>query len=289
MSNRKNFEHLLLNSTIEISPNLYSKARYWNFRFNGRYVFKYDQPFPSELKLSAQKRAFIEQMYVELERQREEKNRKARERYKKKTQRKKPLPKDPRELEEKIIELEEDRLLQSVNTKPTVSYKSGKGVFFASKIKELRFIELDFGRELPVTQSSFGELWEKVLLPSFLNLYDKMATLKVGKRKFISKIITPYYDQDGKLMFDEDLYKKIDGVAVGNATKVRTKYSFGFSTSRTLEGITREEYEYGEMDRLREEFEMRVLTNNNAYIKAGYVKDIKISGILIEEVMKEEE
>lgn len=313
---RKQFQHILLDNNWQIGDNQFSKAKLFNFSFGDRYIWSYDREFPSELKTSAQKKAFIQGVYDLLEEKRENANKKARDRYRKAKVKAKTTPKKSpvKKPKKKPVKKTKKQLLDEPTTvkkdKPTTKKpRKGKlpfcvpprmkkatrvqegtvrGKFKESNVLRLRHLFMDYSKNIPITRETYDCVWEEILIPDLEKMIDRAYKYRSGLRSFIIKLITPHYDQTGKLMFDDDIqaWDKSSKKKTGGVTKAKTAYSYGFSTNRTVEGTHKESLKNAYIQILKDFWYQRLFTDRDSYLKNGFSRQVFLSGFVIEDVLE---
>lgn len=256
---RKEFSFQLFNRRYE---DCFSwRCKFYVIYFGDRPVHKYIEEFPQGITKKAQKQKFISALLSEYERRRERRNRKARERYhlKKKTVTKKIPYKD----------------LSRRSFTISVSRKRTRGVFRPSNFV-FRHTTLTYKRPLLVNfynKEEFKKLTE-TLRTDMKTAFRHAYKLKPGRREWIFKMVTPYYDENNKLLYSED----ITDPNTGKITKAKTDYSYGFSLARVISKNV--EFLEQHIDNTIDDW---ILSLKEKYI--NMVKAIRVTHIIIEETM----
>lgn len=291
----------------KFSYQLYTKAYKETFSFNSsNYVIyfgdtptsDYILPFPSELKTPFNKQKFILQLLDLYELKRENRNRRQRQYYQDRVARKLESIKEAKRLERNRKERERYHRVKKKDSKKetvppvprkpkkpiklekrehyiTTTTKSARGVF-NPKDMYFRHITLAYKKPLTVNtldQVEFDKLKE-IIKQDFRKLIDRAFKYKRGERLFILKLLTPYYDDKGLLMYDDEIVDKDSG----KKWKAHTNYSFGFSIGRTRKFNRQNLLQFADMT--IGAWEKRLIEK---YV--GLTSRIDLAGLLLEEVL----
>lgn len=230
---------------------------------------KYIEEFPEIFKTKDDKQEFIFSLIQTLKQKREAQNARRREiRQDKKSGEYKKRKKGPKE--KPIEELEE--LITRDYEIETIE-KTARGVFVTDQ-NDFRHTTLTYDKPMNVNaRDKFKMSQLKSMLREDFRKVLREATKHRGNSEWIIKLITPYYDADGNLMYSDEIIDED-----GRVNRAATSYSHGYSLPRM--GTKR-------IDRLIGWFEETLSNWENDIIKKydKITSRIDVSGIMIEQTI----
>lgn len=186
--------------------------------------------------------------------------------------------------DETYYQLLEEEFAEDLNIKPrsfdiSVSEKSARGAFKNADY-DFRHTILAYDTPQPVNVQSKEDLNE--LYDSVRDDFDEVidtAFNEKGERRWIVKLLTPFYDHEGNIMYS-DVIKETDedGNKTGKEFYAPTSYSYGFSIGRTLRMNNKQQ--------LREELDHMLTAWSAALERYGNITSkIELAGIMLEEII----
>ena len=160
-----------------------------------------------------------------------------------------------------------------------VTQKSARGAFKNADY-DFRHTILAYDTPQPVNPNNKAQLDD--LFNNIREDFDKVIDTAFeydGERRWIVKLLTPFYDHNGNIMYSDYIEEKDeDGNKTGRKYYAPTSYSYGFSIGRTLR--------MGKKKTLKEELDFVLSSWGEALDRYNAITSkIELSGILLEEII----